>query len=83
MWACLGEASGKPVATVMTSWTKQMGYPVLTVDTKHVRLHTLLRTEVDRQTTNIYLCKLSTRRLYYSSLYGHLEEVPEISNSVF
>jgi puromycin-sensitive aminopeptidase len=34
LWASLGEASGKPVTSVMETWTKQMGYPVLTVDTK-------------------------------------------------
>ncbi|EDO44762.1 predicted protein [Nematostella vectensis] len=31
LWDYLGEASGKPVAKVMNSWTKQMGFPVLTV----------------------------------------------------
>lgn len=34
LWDCLGEASGKPVATVMNTWTKQMGFPVLNVDSK-------------------------------------------------
>ena len=36
LWDCLGEASGKPVATVMNTWTKQMGFPVLNVDSKQV-----------------------------------------------
>ena len=36
LWNALGVASGKPVADVMTTWTKQMGYPVLTVDAKQV-----------------------------------------------
>lgn len=31
LWASLGEASGKPVGKVMTTWTKQMGFPVLKV----------------------------------------------------
>ena len=36
LWACLGEASGKPVPVVMAIWTEQMGFPVLTVDSKQV-----------------------------------------------
>merc|ERR1712168_196995 len=32
MGASLGEASGKPVNKVMTTWTKQMGFPMLTVE---------------------------------------------------
>jgi len=32
LWASLGEASGKPVNKVMTTWTKQMGFPMLTVE---------------------------------------------------
>ncbi len=36
LWASLEEASKKPVATVMNTWTKQMGYPVLTVEGKQV-----------------------------------------------
>lgn len=34
LWAALSEASGKPVASVMSTWTKQMGYPVITVTAK-------------------------------------------------
>ncbi|MSQ13283.1 MAG: M1 family peptidase [Dehalococcoidia bacterium] len=29
LWKALDEASGKPVTTVMNTWIKQMGYPVL------------------------------------------------------
>ncbi|XP_028392975.1 puromycin-sensitive aminopeptidase-like [Dendronephthya gigantea] len=42
LWESLSEASGKDVEKVMTSWTKQMGYPVLFVSddiqngTKHI-----------------------------------------------
>ncbi len=32
LWKALGEASGKPVKTMMDSWTKQVGYPVLSVE---------------------------------------------------
>ncbi|PFX27024.1 Puromycin-sensitive aminopeptidase [Stylophora pistillata] len=31
LWASLSHASSKPVADVMETWTKQMGYPVLSV----------------------------------------------------
>ncbi|CAG2189323.1 NPEPPS [Mytilus edulis] len=34
LWEYLGKASGKPVAEVMSSWTKQMGYPVIKVTEK-------------------------------------------------
>ena len=34
LWAALGEASSKPVGSIMTGWTKQMGYPVITVSAK-------------------------------------------------
>ena len=39
LWSYLGEASGNPVADVMSTWTKQMGYPVLSVDGKQVSGH--------------------------------------------
>lgn len=31
LWKALEEASNKPVAAVMSSWTKQKGYPVVRV----------------------------------------------------
>ena len=31
LWGALGEASGKPVQEIMSTWTKQMGFPVLKV----------------------------------------------------
>lgn len=31
LWAALEEASGKPVAKVMSTWTSQMGFPVIKV----------------------------------------------------
>ena len=31
LWAALGEASGKPINDIMSTWTKQMGFPVLSV----------------------------------------------------
>uniref|UniRef100_A0AAX7VKL7 Aminopeptidase n=1 Tax=Astatotilapia calliptera TaxID=8154 RepID=A0AAX7VKL7_ASTCA len=32
LWDCLEQASGKPIAAVMGSWTKQMGFPIIAVD---------------------------------------------------
>lgn len=31
LWDCLGEVSGKPVNEIMATWTKEVGFPVLTV----------------------------------------------------
>ena len=33
LWSALETASGEPVTSIMNSWTKQMGYPVLQVKT--------------------------------------------------
>ena len=32
LWSALAEASGQPVKTIMDSWTKQTGYPVLSLE---------------------------------------------------
>ncbi|KAG7274972.1 hypothetical protein CRUP_001065 [Coryphaenoides rupestris] len=32
LWDCLEQASGKPIAAVMSSWTQQMGFPIIVVD---------------------------------------------------
>lgn len=32
LWAALEEASGKPIEAVMSTWTKQTGFPVITVE---------------------------------------------------
>ncbi|KAJ1206147.1 hypothetical protein NDU88_001556 [Pleurodeles waltl] len=34
-WQCLEEASGEPVKEVMDTWTRQMGYPVLNVQSSN------------------------------------------------
>ncbi|ETN76612.1 peptidase family M1 [Necator americanus] len=34
LWEALGKASGQDVAKLMSGWTKQMGYPVVTVSSK-------------------------------------------------
>lgn len=36
LWAALSEASSKPVANVMSTWIKQMGFPVITASAKQV-----------------------------------------------
>lgn len=32
LWTCLEQASGKPIASVMNTWTKQMGFPLIHVE---------------------------------------------------
>ncbi|ROV99956.1 hypothetical protein VMCG_06258 [Cytospora schulzeri] len=49
LWASLAEVSGKQVEEVMASWTKQIGFPVVTVsdsgsDSIHVKQNRFLRT---------------------------------------
>ena len=39
LWAALEETSGQPVASIMDTWTKQMGYPVLRVETHRAADH--------------------------------------------
>lgn len=39
LWAHLAKASNKPVAEVMSGWTQQLGYPVLSVEGKQVCLN--------------------------------------------
>ncbi len=39
LWASLAEASGKPVDKVMTIWTKNVGFPVVTVTEKDSAIH--------------------------------------------
>lgn len=50
LWAALADASGKPVEEVMDIWTKNVGYPVISVtenesaNTIHVKQNRFLRT---------------------------------------
>tara|TARA_B100000315_G_scaffold185467_1_gene174602 strand:- start:813 stop:3425 length:2613 start_codon:yes stop_codon:yes gene_type:complete len=39
LWSALEEASGQPVTSIMDSWTRQMGYPVLRVETQEAPDH--------------------------------------------
>ncbi|KAM4623125.1 puromycin-sensitive aminopeptidase [Discoglossus pictus] len=34
LWECLEQASGKPIAAVMSTWTKQMGFPLIYVESE-------------------------------------------------
>lgn len=38
LWAALEEGSGEPVNKLMNSWTKQKGYPVISVKVKEQKL---------------------------------------------
>lgn len=29
LWAALSEPSGKPIASIMSDWTKKLGYPII------------------------------------------------------
>lgn len=48
LWASLADASGKPIDEVMNVWTKNVGYPVVTVtekdDSIHLKQNRFLRT---------------------------------------
>lgn len=64
LWAALETASGQPVTSIMNSWTKQMGYPVLQVDT----VGSPDQPELE----------LSQRRFVYDALLGDSEPDPEL-----
>lgn len=38
LWAALEEGSGEPVNKLMNSWTKQKGYPVISVKVREEKL---------------------------------------------
>lgn len=57
LWEALENASNKPVAQVMSTWTKQMGYPVLSVEGKQVILLEYTRTSVGHVT--VLFCRMA------------------------
>ena len=61
LWDALEDASGHPVTSIMSTWTDQMGYPVLQVDAQRRPDHLDLT--------------LSQQRFVYDSILG--EEEPE------
>ena len=36
LWLALGEASSKPVGSIMSGWTQQMGFPVISVTSQQI-----------------------------------------------
>ena len=64
LWAALEEESGLPVTSIMDSWVKQMGYPVLQV-------------EAARNTGDVQI-SLTQERFVYDRLLGDEEPNPEV-----
>ena len=64
LWSALETESGQPVTAIMDSWVKQMGYPVLQV-------------ESDRSGTKTQLA-VSQERFVYDSLLGDSEPATEV-----
>ena len=60
LWSALEEASGQPVTSIMNTWVKQMGYPLLQVET--------------RRSNGELQLDLSQRRFLYDALLGEGEE---------
>ena len=48
LWSALEEESGQPVTSIMDSWVKQMGYPVLQVDSERAEEHLELSMSQER-----------------------------------
>ena len=46
LWASLSHTSSKPVADVMETWTKQVGYPLLSVTAEQVCLYEYSATDL-------------------------------------
>lgn len=67
LWESLSEASGKDIVSVMDTWTKKIGYPVLTItedgDKIHVKQNRFLTTGdvKPEEDESIYPCFLSIR----------------------
>ena len=64
LWAALEEESGLPVTSIMDSWVKQTGYPVLEV-------------QADRRGDNVQV-SLTQERFVYDRLLGDEEPNPEV-----
>ena len=64
LWSALEEASGTPVTSIMDTWTKQMGYPVLQVVANRTAQHL----ELD----------ISQERFVYDPLPGGGELEPQV-----
>ncbi len=64
LWAALEEESALPVTSIMDSWVKQMGYPVLQVD-------------AERRAEDVQI-SISQERFVYDRLLGDEEPNPEV-----
>ncbi len=64
LWSALEEESGMPVTSIMDSWVKQTGYPVLQI-------------EADRRPDGV-MVSLSQERFVYDHLLGEEEPNPEV-----
>ena len=64
LWQALEDESGLPVTTIMDSWVKQMGYPVL-------------RVQADRRAEDVHLT-LTQERFVYDRLLGDEEPNAEV-----
>ena len=64
LWSALATASGQPVTSIMDTWTKQMGYPVLQVET-------------DRTADQLEL-EITQERFVYDRLLGDTPQQPEV-----
>ena len=64
LWSALEAASGQPVTSIMNSWTNQMGYPVLRIESN--------RTSEDLELT------LHQERFVYDRLLDGDEQEPEV-----
>ncbi len=64
LWSALEATSNQPVNTIMDSWTKQMGYPVLTVAMEGESTHPEI--------------SLTQERFVYDRLLGEEEPEPQV-----
>ena len=64
LWAALDRASGKPVTSIMNSWVKQTGFPILEAETRR-----------DNGGTQVHLAQ---RRFLYGNLVGEGTDDPTV-----
>ena len=69
LWSALEAESGQPVTAIMDSWVKQMGYPVLQVETDRSEGRTRL--------------SVTQERFVYDRLLGESEPDPNPGNEVW
>ena len=85
LWSALQDASRKPVAAMMTTWTKQMGFPVLKVrvaiETKCLYRDRFMMTTWTKQMGFPVLkvrVTIETKCLYRDSHDDHLDQADGI-----